>query len=424
VRRGRALRVPVHGHADPAGGLDGRTGSPDRDLLSAARATLAGLAATLVGVGLARFAYTPLLPALIGAGWFPPASAAYLGAANLAGYLAGALLARTLAARGGSVPMLRVSMAFATAAFFACATPWSFAWYFVWRLGAGIAGGVLMVLAAPTVLPHVPAARRGLAGGVIFTGVGLGIAASGTAVPALLHEGLVATWCGLGAIAAVLTLVAWNGWPRDSAPAAPPASVDRGAAPSSRRLRALYASYALDAFGLVPHMVFLVDFVARGLGRGLAAGGRYWVVFGIGAMLGPILAGALADQVGFGRAIRLAFLLQALAVGVLVVSVASGWLVVSSLVIGAFVPGMVPLTLGRVYELVPGDGLARTTAWSRATASFALGQAVAGYGLSFVYARTGDYALLFALGAVALALALAIDLAGNTTAAAKHGRRS
>jgi hypothetical protein len=77
-----------------------------------------------------------------------------------------------------------------------------------------------------------------------------------------------------------------------------------------------------------------------------------------------------------------------------------------------------------VYELVPGDGLARTTAWSRATASFALGQAVAGYGLSFVYARTGDYALLFALGAVALALALAIDLAGNTTAAAKHGRRS
>ncbi len=29
------------------------------------RATLAGLCATLVGIGLARFAYTPLLPALI-----------------------------------------------------------------------------------------------------------------------------------------------------------------------------------------------------------------------------------------------------------------------------------------------------------------------------------------------------------------------
>ena len=54
--------------------------------------TLAGLCAVLVGIGLARFAYTPLIPALIAAQWFTAAEAAYLGAANLAGYLAGALL--------------------------------------------------------------------------------------------------------------------------------------------------------------------------------------------------------------------------------------------------------------------------------------------------------------------------------------------
>jgi predicted MFS family arabinose efflux permease len=314
-------------------------------------------------------------------------------------------------------------MAVTTASLVACAFPLGFGWFFLWRFLSGCTGGALMALAAPAVMPHVPPGRRGLAGGAIFTGVGLGIAASGTLVPLLMPWGLTTTWLGLGATAALLTALAWSNWPEAMASPAPP-SYAIAEAPSGPALRALYVEYALNAVGLVPHMVFLVDFVARGLGRGLAAGGRYWVVFGIGAMLGPILAGALADQVGFGRAIRLAFLLQALAVGVLVVSVASGWLVVSSLVIGAFVPGMVPLTLGRVYELVPGDGLARTTAWSRATASFALGQAVAGYGLSFVYARTGDYALLFALGAVALALALAIDLAGNTTAAAKHGRRS
>ena len=50
-----------------------------------------------VGIGLARFAYTPLLPAIISAGWFPPDQAAYLGAANLAGYLAGALMGHRLA---------------------------------------------------------------------------------------------------------------------------------------------------------------------------------------------------------------------------------------------------------------------------------------------------------------------------------------
>ncbi len=298
-------------------------------------------------------------------------------------------------------------MALATAAFFACALPISFAWYFVWRLAAGVAGGVLMVLAAPTILPHVPPTRRGVAGGVIFTGVGLGIAASGTVVPLLLRWGLVQTWCGLGVIATALTIGTWNGWPRQ------PARVEvtaRAPLRAGRTLKALYVEYALNAFGLVPHMIFLVDFVARGLGRGLDAGGHYWVVFGIGAMLGPVLAGALADRIGFGPALRLAFAVQALLIGVLALSAGPGWLVVSSLVIGAFVPGMVPLTLGRVHELVAPDVQSRTAAWSRATAAFAVGQAVAGYGLSFVYARTGDYATLFALGAAAIAVALAIDL--------------
>src|ERR1700680_1244597 len=55
-------------------------------------AALAGFSAVLVGNGLGRFAYTPLLPALISDHWFSPSAAAYLGAANLAGYLAGAVL--------------------------------------------------------------------------------------------------------------------------------------------------------------------------------------------------------------------------------------------------------------------------------------------------------------------------------------------
>jgi MFS family permease len=125
------------------------------------RATFAGLCASLVGIGLARFAYTPLIPALIAAGWFAPAEAAYLGAANLAGYLAGALLARGTAQYAGAAVVLRASMVLATATFFACAVPLSFAWFFIWRFAAGLAGGALMVLAAPTVLARVPPPRAG-----------------------------------------------------------------------------------------------------------------------------------------------------------------------------------------------------------------------------------------------------------------------
>src|SRR6185503_17984353 len=136
------------------------------------QAAIAGLSASLVGIGLARFAYTPLIPPLIEAGWFPTSQVVYLGAANLAGYLAGALLARPMAAHLAPAVVLRIMMLVASAAFFACAVPLSIPWFFAWRFASGLAGGVIMVLAAPTILPHVTAARRGLVAGLIFTGVG------------------------------------------------------------------------------------------------------------------------------------------------------------------------------------------------------------------------------------------------------------
>lgn len=385
-------------------------------LLSAAaspwRAIFAGLCASLVGIGLARFAYTPLIPALIAAHWFEPSAAIYLGAANLAGYLAGALLARPIAARCGVAPTLRAMMAVTTAGIFACALPLSFAWYFLWRFAAGVSGGILMALAAPAVLPQVPPGRRGLAAGAIFTGVGLGIAASGTLVPLLMRAGLPATWLGLGALSLLLTVLSWSGWPTGHSAASAPAL--RNARPGPA-LAALYVSYGLNAVGLVPHMIFLVDFVARGLGRGLAAGARYWVLFGLGAMVGPLVAGRVADRTGFATALRLAFIIQAGCVALLAVSVDPLSLTLSSIVIGASVPGVVALALGRVHELVPHDADAQRRAWSWCTVAFALGQAAAAYGFSYLFTRiAGFYPLLFALGAAALVLALAIDLAGIT----------
>jgi predicted MFS family arabinose efflux permease len=373
--------------------------------VSAVHATLAGLCAVLVGIGLARFAYTPLIPALIDAQWFTAAEAAYLGAANLAGYLIGALSGRRLAAASTTPSTLRAMMLVAAVSFFASALPLSFLWFFVWRLLSGIAGGALMVLAAPSILPHIAPARRGLAGGVIFTGVGLGIAASGTLVPLLLRQGLATTWCALGALALLLTVLAWSGWPGDVA-ARPANERPRRA---SRQLLALYAEYGLNAAGQVPHMVFLVVYVALGLGQGIAIGAQYWVLFGFGAVLGPMLTGQLADRIGFARALRLAFLVQILAVALAAMPVGSLGLAVSSVVMGVAVPGVVPLVLGRVHELVPPEQ--RGPAWSLATVAFAVGQAAGAYGLSWLFARSGDYNLLFGLGAAAIMVALLIDLA-------------
>ncbi len=369
-------------------------------------ATFAGLAGSFVGIGLARFAYTPLIPALIAAGWFSPAQAAYLGAANLGGYLVGAFAARPVAARVAPRLALRAAMVLAAVAFFACAQPLSFAWFFIWRALAGAAGGILMVVAAPTVLAIVPPGRRGLAGGAIFTGVGLGIAATGLLVPLLLRSGLAATWLGLGAVSAALTVAAWPFWP--AAPRLSPGSHVRARLPAA--VRAAIVIYGLDAVGVVPHMIFLVDFVARGLGRGMAAGAACWIAFGLGAMLGPSLAGTLADRIGFRLALRLVLLAEAVMVAVPLASTAPAALLASAAVVGALTPGIVPLTLGRIYAVLPPGSERARAAWGSATIAWAVGQAAAAQAFSFLFARSGSYLLLFALGTVAVLMALAIDL--------------
>ena len=375
------------------------------------RATLTGLCASLVGIGLARFAYTPLIPALIAAGWFAPSQAVYLGAANFAGYLAGALAARPLA-RLPVRHVLRGMMTLATLAFFACATSAAFPWFFAWRFAAGLAGGVLMVLAAPSILPFVPARRRGLASGAIFTGVGLGIALSGTLLPPLLRMGPTTAWLGLGGLSLLLTVAAWSGWPRAN-PVAPSGASGR---PLNRAtLWIVVAAYGLNAAGLVPHMVFLVDYVARGLGRGLPAGALCWVVFGLGAAAGPIATGALADRIGFVVAFRLALALQAVAVAVPLMTTTMPALLASAAVAGMFTPGIVPLTLGRIHLLaLPGSDEARA-GWRLATIAWALGQAMAAYAFSFVFSSTGAYWPLFATGSAALLCGLTIDLTASRT---------
>lgn len=380
------------------------------DRAAATRAILAGLCASLVGIGLARFAYTPLIPPLIEAHWFAAQDVVFLGAANLVGYLAGALAGRPLAAHLGSRRTLQLMMALASLAFFACALPLSVAWFFGWRFLSGLSGGIIMVLAALSILPQVPPERRGVASGAIFLGLGLGIAASGTVVPLLLNEGLAATWTGLGALSLLLTLISWRWWPQAAA-AAPAASAGRAPAHAGFALKLIYAQYALKAVGLVPMMVFLVDYIARGLHLGSHTAALFWVVYGLGATAGPMLYGVLGDRFGIGTATRIALVLQILAAGVLVLAHGLAGLLAATFVIGTYPPGIVPLTLGRIRHTLPQDVPAQGAAWSRATTIFALFQALAGYAYSWIFAATGgDHRVLMEIGAAALAVALVSDL--------------
>jgi predicted MFS family arabinose efflux permease len=264
---------------------------------------------------------------------------------------------------------------------------------------------MIMVLSATLVLPHVPAEKRGLAAGMIFSGIGVGVIASASLVPRLATLGLPAAWIGLALLCLLLTIAAWPYWPHDTVKAG-----SMGRVPIDVKVLVLVGVYALNAFGIVPHSIYLVDMAARERGYGIGAGAGIWVVFGIGAVLGPMVLGRIGDAHGFRPVLRVMLLVEAFFVALPAIDGSLWALALSAFVMGACTVAVASVVLGRVRELVPDNAHGQRAVWSLATVAFALTQAGGAFVLSGVLGAIGRYAPLFAASATALLLAFAIKL--------------
>ena len=362
------------------------------------RLSVGGSATLLVGMGLGRFSYTPLIPALIEEGWLSAAEAGSVAAFNLAGFLIGALAALWLRRLMGEVALLRVCLGITLACLVASIAPAGAAWLFFWRCLAGITMGVMMVHALAIVTRHAPPERLGAATGIVFAGVGIAILASGVLVPLLVGHGLIAAWSGLALFGALAVAVALWGW-RAAEPAPEGRAVSRFR-PSPAAFR-LIAAQGLFAIGLVPHSIYWVDYLVRGLGESIAIGGSHWVLFGLGAMTGTFLWGRLADLIGHRPGLVL--VLASLAAGVaLPVVLPVGWvLIFSSLAVGAQ-PGFSAIVSGRVHQIVGPDEM--PPLWHAMILAGGVTQAVAGYVLVALFEIAGSYVPIFLIGGAAMGL--------------------
>src|SRR3546814_13541590 len=86
--------------------------------------------------------------------------------------------------------------------------------------------------------------------------------------------------------------------------------------------------------------------------RGIEAGGFYWIFFGVGAMCGPVLAGFVAERLGFYRSVTGGYGIKAAFVALPILSQHPVALAASAVVVGAMTPGISALASGRVAELV------------------------------------------------------------------------
>src|SRR5829696_6199559 len=363
------------------------------------RPALAGAAATFSGIGLARFAYVPLFPAMVGAGWISGAEGGFLGAVNLSGYLAGVLGGRRLAMRVGTAAALDLGLALAALSFAAGAWNGGLTWLALWRAGAGVAGGILMALAGPAVQGAVPPAKRGAAGGVVLAGVGTGVIVGSLAVPLVLPAGVSAAWLALAVVVVAMWAFAHPRWPRVPVAIPEPAEV-------RPRVGPLFLAYGLSGAGMVPHMVYFVDLAVRGRGLDPRLGSLTWLLFGLGAMSGPLIGGRAADRWGGAHALKMWLAFQVAAVA-LALPPSTASLFASALLGGFAGLGVSAVALARARELA---GSAAGVVWVQATALYALAQAAAGFVLTPLFAHTGSHAYVFVPGLAVSIAALLLSI--------------
>ena len=375
------------------------------------RAAIGSGGAMFVALGLGRFSYTVMVPALAESGQLGASEAGTIGWINLAGFLIGAFAsetARRLALRheisvkallGGAVWLSVLALA-------ASAVPYGFHWLAFWRGLLGLTAGLIMVQSLALTTAHVPERFRPRAAAYVFAGVGLAIFLSGTLMPLLLKLGLDWAWIGIalvGLCGAAVTHWAWRAETAEPPERTPTASRVVG----DRRMSALILAHFCFAFGIVPHTIYWVDFIARDLQQGVASGGLHWSVAGVFAVLGPWLTAGLAERIGTAWALVVAFL--CLCIGIGGPALTSIWPVIwlSTVIFGAQ-PGLSTLITARTRDLTERDAMPR--AMRLMILASGAGAAVGGFVVTRLFHATGDYAMLFLLGGGAMALGALLTL--------------
>jgi MFS family permease len=326
---------------------------------------LGGMCGLVLTIGLARFAYTPLLPSLQAQTGLSDAAAGGLAAINYAGYMTGALAAawiddvrwRHRLYSGG------LWMALVTVALMAVST-----WMPVWALAryvGGLCGATGMLLGSGLVLGWLMRQGRRPELGVLFIGLGLGIVVSAVGAWALAQLWSVWSdqWLAFAVLGLVFLLPAWY-WRPPVPPPVAAASQVGGAATTSRRWTwTMLTSYFAAGWGFVISATFTVAIVEREpalAGQGALA----WAMVGLAAMPAVFIWDRVARRWGDKQALLLAFGLQTLSVVLPAVSGSLWAALAGALGYGATFIGIVSLTLalvGRRSPNNPGKAMARLT---------------------------------------------------------------
>lgn len=323
---------------------------------------LGGICALVLTIGLARFAYTPLLPQMQAQAGLGVADGGLLASINYAGYMSGALLAAWIESPAWRQRLYvwALPLALLITALMACST--SFGVWALSRYVGGLCGAAGMLLGSGLVQGWLIRSGRRPELGIYFIGLGLGIVVSALGAMGMgwANLGWAAQWQGFALLGLAFLVPAWL-WRPPVPP--PPARSLRGEAPGRRWMLLMGAAYFCAGWGFVINATFTVAIVEK---QPLLAGqGPWaWLLVGLAATPAVFVWDRIARRTGDVGALLIAFGLQI--VGVLLPVLAGGLVaaLAGALLYGATFIGIVSLTLalvGRHSPANPGKAMARLT---------------------------------------------------------------
>ena len=330
------------------------------------RVLAAGVFSLVLVMGVARFAYTPLLPLMQHQARLGVAEAGWLATINYIGYLSGALVASLVSDLVLKDRLYRLGMVVAvlTTAMMGMSTnPTVWA---VSRYLAGLSSAAGMLLGTGLILNWLIRHDQRSELGIHFSGIGLGIAASAVAV-AIMNRwqfdwreqwyAFTALWCVL-----LVPAAAWLP-PPDRSKVTQSGQAMRDMPPSPTFLRILIASYFCAGVGYVVSATFIVAIVDHLPGLG----GRGTLVFlflGLGAAPACMLWDFAARRVGDLNALMLASALQTVGILLPVLGDSLPLALFGAALFGATVMGVVSLVLtmaGRYFPTRPANMMGKMT---------------------------------------------------------------
>jgi MFS family permease len=259
---------------------------------SALRLAISGLLALAIAIGVGRFAFTPILPMMQKDYGLTLRMAGLLASANYVGYFIGALSAIWI--RVATVTVVRASLltvALLTGAMGLIHHPAA------WLLLRGLAGLVsawVLIFASAYILEQLAVLGKKRLGGIVFGGVGFGIALTGASCLLFLNLSWSAdqAWIAICAGALLLGLACWSGY-RDATRTRTGTAKNNTPPLRLRSHTLVIVCYGIFGFGYIIPGTFLPA-MAKQVVSDPAVFGWAWPVFGAAALLSTLMAGWLS----------------------------------------------------------------------------------------------------------------------------------